>query len=262
MNLAIIKDHLFKGNKLERIWLLAKIEFKLRYYENKLGLLWALLKPLFSLVVYFITFKYIIGNKIPNFTIFLFTGLIIWQFFMEASSGLIVVLKTKKYLYEYSNMSKIEIYLASMISISLGFFFNLLILMLIVFMTQLSVGINFIYFPVLFIVLFIFSLGVGMILSNIFILVRDINQVWPLITQLMMWLSAIFFSAELLAEKIPFLGFVNPMFGIISNLRNVLMYNTPPDFTLMTINIVQAIVAISLGLILLKKIGIKASEKL
>jgi ABC-type polysaccharide/polyol phosphate export permease len=130
MNLAVLKEDLFGGNKLERIWLLAKIEFKLRYYENKLGLLWALIKPLFQLVIYYISFKIIMRNNIPNFTIFLFAGLIIWQFFMEASSGLTVILKTKKYLYEYSNMSKVEIYLASMISISMGLFFNLLILIL------------------------------------------------------------------------------------------------------------------------------------
>ena len=262
MNLSLSKENIFKGNKLERIWLLAKIEFKLRYYENKLGLLWALLKPLFQLVVYFIAFKIIIRNNIPNFTIYLFSGLIIWQFFMEASSGLTVILKTKKYLYEYSNMSKIEIYLASMISISLGYFFNLVILMLFIFIAQIEVGINFLYLPLLFIVLFIFSLGVGLILSNLFILIRDINQVWPLIAQLMMWLSPIFFSAEVLSSKIPFIEFFNPMFGIISNLRNVLMYNIPPNFTLLAVNTVHALMVISLGLILLNKIGTRASEKL
>jgi ABC-type polysaccharide/polyol phosphate export permease len=262
MNLAELKENLFGGNKLERIWLLAKIEFKLRYQENKLGLLWALIKPLFQLVIYFIAFKIIMRNNIPNFTIFLFAGLIIWQFFMEASSGLTVILKTKKYLYEYSNMSKIEIYLASMISISMGLFFNLLILMLFIYISQIEVGINFFYLPILFIVLFIFSLGVGLILSNLFILIRDISQVWPLVAQLMMWLSPIFFSTEMLSSKIPFITFINPMFGMISNLRNVLMYNTPPDFNLLLINTLHALLAIGVGLLLLNKIGTRASEKL
>ena len=45
MLIRIVKDWVGRSNKLERLWLMAKIEFKLRYYENKLGLLWALIKP-------------------------------------------------------------------------------------------------------------------------------------------------------------------------------------------------------------------------
>jgi ABC-type polysaccharide/polyol phosphate export permease len=262
MNIALIKENIFKGITLERVWLLAKIEFKLRYSENTLGLLWALIKPITMLGIYYIAFKIIMKTDIPNYTIFLFVGLIIWQFFMEASEGLTVILQTKKYLYEYSNMSKIEIYLASMISISLGFFFNLSILMLFVFFTGLDIGVNFLYFPILFIILFVFSLGVGLILSNIFILIRDINQLWPLISQLMMWISPVLFTPEKLISGIPFLDYISPMFGIIANLRNVLMYNLPPDFKLLTINIIQTIIVIWIGVLLLNKIGLRASEKL
>lgn len=262
MNIALLKENIFKGNKLERIWLLARIEFKLRYYENKLGLLWALLKPLFQLGIYFIAFKIIMRNNIPNYTIYLFSGLIIWQFFIESTAGLMLILKTKRYLYEYSNMSKIEIYLASLISISLGFFFNLIILMFFIFTARLEIGMNIIYFPILFIILFVFSIGIGIILSNIYLLIKDITQVWPLISQLVMWLSPIFFSAESLKTNIPFVNILNPMFGIVSNLRNVLMYNLPPDFKLLIINLIQALIVLSIGIYLLKKIGINASEKL
>jgi hypothetical protein len=109
-------------------------------------------------------------------------------------------------------------------------------------------------------VLFVFSLGVGLILSNLFILIRDISQVWPLIAQLMMWLSPIFFSAEILSSKIPFITFINPMFGMISNLRNVLMHNTPPDFNLLLINTLHAVLAIGIGLLLLNKIGARVQK--
>ena len=52
MLIRIVKDWIWRSNKLERIWLLAKIEFKLRYYENKLGLLWALIKPISDIFIY------------------------------------------------------------------------------------------------------------------------------------------------------------------------------------------------------------------
>lgn len=249
-----------KSNTLERIWLLAKIEFKLRYYENKLGLLWALIKPLTNLIIYFIAFKVIMKSGTPNFTIYLFSALIVWEFFVEATSGLTLILQTKKYLYEYSNMAKIEIYLASMISISLGFVFNFSILMVFILFSDIELGLNMFYLPLHFIVLFFFSFGVALILSNIFVKAKDIQQIWPLLNHLMMWMSPVFFLDTMLKSGIPFIEYINPMFGIISNFRDAVMYNKPPDFEILLLNIIQATAVMAIGLFLLKKIGKKASE--
>src|SRR4029079_11277900 len=103
MLLKILNDWFKRSNKVERIWLLAKIEFKLRYYENKLGLLWALIKPISDIFIYYIAFQKILKQGIPNFVSFLFIGLILWNFFVESTSGTVQILSTKKYLYEYTN---------------------------------------------------------------------------------------------------------------------------------------------------------------
>jgi ABC-2 type transport system permease protein len=97
---SIFFDWIKWSNKLERIWLLAKIEFKLRYYENRLGLLWALIKPLMDIAIYYTVFQIILKQRVPAFASFLFIGLIIWNFFIESTSGTIQILNTKKYLYE------------------------------------------------------------------------------------------------------------------------------------------------------------------
>lgn len=249
-----------KSNILERIWLLAKIEFKLRYYENKLGLLWALIKPLTNLVIYFIAFKVVLKTGTPNFAIYLFSGLIVWEFFVEATTGLTLILQSKKYLYEYSNMSKIEIYLASMISITLGFLFNFIILVIFILFTDIEMGINMIYLPLHFIIFFFFSFGVALILSNIFVKAKDIQQIWPLINHLMMWMSPVFFLDTMLKSGIPFVDYINPMFGMITNFRDAIMYNKPPNFEILLLNVAQAVLVMTIGLLLLKKIGKKASE--
>ena len=101
MALSILLDWVKRSNKSERLWLLAKIEFKLRYYENKLGLFWALIKPLMDIAIYYIVFQTIMAQDIPAFASYLFIGLILWNFFVESTSGMIQILHTKKYLYEY-----------------------------------------------------------------------------------------------------------------------------------------------------------------
>src|SRR5687767_3732775 len=130
MLLRIVNDWFGRSNKIERLWLLAKIEFKLRYYENKLGLLWALIKPLLDLSIFYIVFQVVLKQNIPNFASFLFIGLIIWNFFVESTTGTIQILHVKKYLYEYSNMNKLEIYVSTLFSNSIGFFFNFVMFLL------------------------------------------------------------------------------------------------------------------------------------
>src|SRR6202035_5763145 len=126
MLLKVLKDWFSGSNKLERFWLLSKIEFKLRYYENILGLIWALVKPISDCLIYYVAFDLILKSGFPQFVSFLFIGLILWNFFLETTTGTIQILSTKKYLYEYTNMNKIEIYISVIGSNLIGLFFNVL----------------------------------------------------------------------------------------------------------------------------------------
>ena len=126
----VVNDWSRRSNKFERLWLLAKIEFKLRYYENKLGLLWALIKPIMDMCIYYVAFKVILKTDVPSFASYLFIGLIFWNFFIESTAGTIQILHTKKYLYEYSNMNKLEIYVSTLLANSIGYFFNLVMFFL------------------------------------------------------------------------------------------------------------------------------------
>src|SRR3990167_2678496 len=116
MIIRVLKDWVSRSNKSERLWLLAKIEFKLRYYENKLGLLWALIKPLMDITIYYVVFQTLMRQNIPAYASYLFIGLIFGNFFVESTTGTIQILQTKKYLYEYSNMNKMEIYVSTLLA--------------------------------------------------------------------------------------------------------------------------------------------------
>lgn len=157
-------------------------------------------------------------------------------------------------------MSKLEIYLASMLSISIGFAFNLLIFMAVVLFSGIPLSFNLALFPIIFIVLFVYSMGLAMILSSLSIVATDIKQIWPIIIMGLFWLSPILFSYENVQAKLPFMNYINPMAGIILNSREVLMYAKQPDWMLFIINIGHAALFFLVGLFTLKKIGGKASE--
>lgn len=265
MATGVLIDWLRGSNKMERLWLLAKIEFKLRYYENRLGLLWALLKPIMDICIYYVVFQIVLKQNIPAFVSYLFIGLILWNFFVESTSGTIQILATKKYLYEYSNMNKIEIYISNLMSNSIGLFFNFL--MFLVYYTTIEPQSNGLTIQAFWMIaiyanLFLLSLGVSLILSNIYIVAKDISQIWGVITAFLVFLSPIFYKLSLFKEALPNFDYGNPIAGIIINARRVLMEGVVPDFELLFFDFGYAFFLLFLGIILLNKLGAKASEKL
>ena len=265
MLLKILNDWIKRSNKVERLWLLAKIEFKLRYYENKLGLLWALIKPLMDIVIYYVVFQIIMQQNIPAFASYLFIGLIVWNFFVESTVGTIQILNTKKYLYEYSNMNKLEIYVSTLLSNSIGFFFNFMMFLIFYnFLEKESTGLsiqNF-WIPAIFLNLFILSLGMSLILSTIYIVAKDITQIWTVFTSFLFFLSPIFYKLSTFQERLPLFEYGNPVAGIIINARRIMMEHAAPDFQLMGFDYAYAIFLLLIGIIFLNRLGSKAAEKL
>ena len=265
MIMRIVRDWIGRSNKFERLWLMAKIEFKLRYYENKLGLLWALIKPISDIVIYYVAFELILKQGIPNFISFLFIALIMWNFFIESTTGTIQILNTKKYLYEYTNMNKIEIYLSHVLSNCIGFFFNFLMFAAFFHLIEKDVtGFSWhaFYFIPIFLNLVVISLALSLILSNIYIIANDITQVWMVVTSIGFWLSPILFRLDDFRRALPGLDYINPLAGVIINARNVLLYHSDPEWGLFFFGWAYGIILLSLGLLLLNKLGSKAAEKL
>lgn len=265
MIIAILTDWFKRSNKSERIWLLAKIEFKLRYYENKLGLFWALIKPIMDIAIYYVVFQIILKQNIPAFASYLFIGLITWNFFVESTSGTVQILHVKKYLYEYSNMNKLEIYVSTLLSNSIGFFFNFVMFLLFFNLIEKGVpfsNLNTLWIIPLFVNLYILSLATSLILSNIYVIGKDIAQVWQVFTQFLFFLSPILYRLDTFKERLPAFDYLNPLAGIIINARKATMQGTHPDFKLFLFDFSYAILLLMLGLFLLNKLGSKAAEKL
>lgn len=265
MILKIVNDWFRRSNKIERLWLLAKIEFKLRYYENKLGLLWALIKPLMDILIYYVVFQIVLKQNIPAFASYLFIGLILWNFFVESTTGTVQILSVKKYLYEYSNMNKLEIYVSTLLSNAIGFFFNFIMFLIFYnFLERQSTGFSLenVWMIVVFMNLFILALAMSLILSTIYIVAKDISQIWMVVTSFLFFLSPIFYKLSTFKEALPTFDYVNPIAGIIINARRVMMEHLPPDFRLLAFDYVYAMILLLLGLTFLNRLGSKAAEKL
>lgn len=148
---------------------------------------------------------------------------------------------------------------------AIGFFFNFLMFLLFYnFLEKDSVGISIqnIWIVVIFLNLFILSLGVSLILSNIYIIAKDISQIWLVFTSFLFFLSPIFYSLKVFKEALPSFDYGNPVAGLIINARKIMMEKSSPDFTLLVWDLAYALFLFLLGLVVLNKLGSKAAEKL
>ena len=103
-------QYLPENNRLERIWILAKFDFKSRYYYHQLGILWALIKPFFEFLVYYLVFTIVFKSDIPNYALYLFLGIILWNFFEEGTNKGITVLPQRIYLIENIAFNKSDLF--------------------------------------------------------------------------------------------------------------------------------------------------------
>lgn len=251
---------LMEGNRLERIWLLSQIEFKLRYYGNKLGLIWALINPIAKIAMFYVMFVHLMGVKMDNFAVYLFSAFIVWIFFTDVTSRSIIILKAKQSLYENTNMDKIEIYFSLIISSSIGLLFNLAIFMVVSILGGLNPDWQYIYFILIYLNLVMLCLGIALILSNLFLLFQDITQLWNIATTVLFFLSPILFRGDVVSSKLPIINYLNPLAGIINNTRASLMNESNFDWQMCGYNYLYALVLLLIGIYFLQTISPKSSE--
>jgi len=251
------------NNRLERIWLLSKIDFKRRYYDNGLGVLWALINPLCRFVVYYFAFTLIFPQRgIENYALYLFAGLIIWFFFAQGTRKGIKLLRTKKYLIESIQFQHFDLFIAATLSAFYAFLFNLTAYFLVSFIKGIGLGLATLWIFVLMFNIVILVMAISVILGTINIYIRDIEHVWDVMVLAGFWATPIIYSHEITMIRLPFLQYINPVAGIVINIRETVLYGNAPYYHLVVYDLLFAIILFVIARFAYHKFSHKAVEKL
>ena len=248
-----------ENNQLERIWILAKTDFKKRYYGTSLGIVWALINPLIQLLIYYFIFSVFFKTTIPNFPLYIFLGLIFWMFFAEVTKKGLFTIQTNRYLLENIRINKLDIYYSGHLSIFFAFLFNLLVFFIASFFFNINYNINLLFFPLVILNLLILTFSINLLLSIIYIYLRDFNHVWDVFMLVAFWINPIVYSESVLYEH-KIILYLNPLAGIIINARNSLLYGQSLDLYLFTWNYVFSLTLLAIGLLVFKIYSKKVVE--
>lgn len=258
----VYKNYLPHNRRLERIWKIAQVDFKKRYYDDRLGLLWALLNPLSHIVLYYFVFTKIFQRSEENYALFLFSALIFWLAFAQATTVGQKLLVNKIHLIESIPFNWLDLYIAQMLSILLGLLFNVGAYLILLIILGVQIGVYFYLFPVILICWFLITMSCNILLGLIRPVFEDISHIWSLGLMIGFWVSGIFFSGAYFLDHYTWVAYVNPFIGLILNTRACLLEGNALYFDLLVINVFSAICLTILSIGLFKKYAKKAIEQL
>lgn len=251
-----------ENNRFERIWTLAKVDFKKRYYDSALGMVWALLNPLLRLAVYTLAFTFVRQSPFPNFHIYLFSALLCWMFFTELTGKSLKALNGKKYLLQNVQFNWFDIFYSLAISTLLGFLFNLLAYFVMGFISRVFPTLYVFWLPVLILNICLIGLGFSLILASVSIFFKDIEHLWSVFVLAGFWTAPIFFMLEDIQKSYPVLLYLHPATSIMINIRNVTFYHQPLNLEFFAWGWLYAIVVLTIGFFLFKKSQPYALERM
>jgi len=237
-------------------------EFKLRYHGSYLGYLWTLLKPLALFVVLYMVFSIFINVTIPNYQLFLLLGIILWNYFSEATSLGAHALASKAHVIKKLSFPKTIIVLSVTLSSFLGLLINLLIYAGVsIYVGVMPASTMWLFIPLL-ILFYTFTLGVSLLLSSLYILFKDVSEIWEVLLQVGFWGTPIVYATSFVPENLVFFLFLNPMTGFISYARLLLLDGVLPSMEGVLFVSGTTLVVLLLGYSLFRTLSPLAAERL
>jgi ABC-2 type transport system permease protein len=211
---------------------IARNEFKLRFFGSILGYVWQLVRPLLLFGVLLFVFSHVakVGGDTPHYAVFLLSGIVLFTFFAEATTGAVRSVVDRENLVRKIQFPRLVIPL----SIVLIALFNLALNLLVVLGFALAEGVrpmvSWLEAPLIIGLLVVYSTGLAMLLSALFVHFRDIQPIWEVVTQVLFYASGILIPIELLKERVSADVFhalmLNPLAVIIEQFRHAMIDNT------------------------------------
>ena len=200
-------------------------DIKTRYAQSILGVGWAVIQPLFSMIVFTIIFgklAKINSDGVPYF-IFSYTALVPWTYFSSALAGSSSSLVGSSNMIKKIYFPRIVIPLAPVISKLIDFSIAFVLLIAMMIYMGYYPGVNLVFLPILILLMMLTSSGIGMILTALAVQYRDVNYGTGFLIQLMMYGAPVIYPASNIPEKFTFLYGFFPMVAVIEGFRAILL---------------------------------------
>ena len=230
-------------------------DIKVRYAQSVLGIGWAIIQPVFSMLVFTVIFGRL--AKVPsdgvNYAVFSFTALVPWTYFSNSLVDSASSLINNKHMIDKIYFPRLILPVSSTIGKLVDFFISFLILigLLIGYQAKPSMGI--VMMPLLIVLMMMASLGIGAWLAALAIQYRDVKYGINFGIQLLMYAAPVVYPVSLIPEQYRLVYAINPMVAVIEGFRSALLSTNPMPYDLIWVGTLSALVFLVTGVFYFKK---------
>jgi lipopolysaccharide transport system permease protein len=250
--IAVNWSELFQSHELFST--LVSRDLKIRYKQTVLGVAWAVLQPLSTMLVFWFTFGFVLGVKSEGvpYPLFVFAGLVPWTFFTNGVNN-----ASNSLLQHQNLLTKIyfpRLYVpaaavgGSLVDMGIGMTMFLVLMPIFGFMP----GWGLLALPLMVLMAFAATLGLGLILAAATVLYRDLRFVIPFGISLLLYLSPVIFRIDKIARPLQYVAALNPMYGIINGFRSSIL-GDPWDLPTLLVSLVMTIGLLTFGMFFFRK---------
>lgn len=232
---------------------LVKRDFKKKYKRTVLGMAWSVLSPLFTLLVMRLVFSHFFGRTMAHYTTYLFCGNLVFAFFNESASQGMTSLLDNSGIFTKVNVPKYMFLLSKNVQCLLNFGLTLCVFFVFCVLDHITFTWKFILLLVPICGLVLFNIGLGLVLSALFVFFRDIQYLWSVFTTLLMYMSAIFYAVDSFDSLIQNVFMLNPVYVFIRYFRTIVIEGVIPGTWHHLIMLFDVLVMVGLGCWMYKK---------
>ena len=230
-------------------------DFKVKYKRSVLGIVWSLLYPVLMMAVMAIVFSNVFKFSTPgvSYLAYLLIGLTYFNYFSEASN-----LAMSSVVGNFSLINKVYIPkyifpLSKCLFVGINFLLTLIPLYVVIIATGTGLCWQHILLPFSFVCLFLFTVGMGFILSTISVFLRDMFYIYGIIITIWTYLTPIMYDIKMLNPTFAFVLKFNPLYQFINFARTIILYHNTPTLGQFAGCAVSAIIVFLLGIFIFKK---------
>ena len=214
--------HIFSKQNRALLAELVRTDFKLRYQGSVLGYAWSLLRPLLLFVILYVVFVRVLkaGGDVPHYPVYLLLGIVVWNFFGEMTSQSLSAIVGRGDLIRKIKIPRWIIVLSSSMSALINLGLNLIVVLIFMLVNHVDFMKTILLLPLILLEVYVFALGLSLLLAAAFVKYRDITYIWEVVMQAGFYLTPIIFSMTLI-HNIFYrkLMFLNPMAQAIQDAR-------------------------------------------
>ena len=232
---------------------LIKKNFTSKYKDSVLGIFWSFLNPLITMAILTAIFSTIFARSIENFPVYFMAGRCILDFFNLGTKAAMTSIKSNRSILQKIYVPRYIFALGNICSEFLNFLMSLIVMIAIMIVTRAPFYAMSLFSIIPIATLFILIIGVGLILAIVCTKFSDIEYLYKIFTSLLAYACAIFYPMSIVPQPVRGYMELNPIYGIIAQFREFIMYGRFPSNKIMITTFVFSVVIFFIGIFVFRK---------